>query len=118
MARKSKLNLATAKVADGALRAHKSVYDICGIATTSYKHKDLASYSSMLGSMNLMDLQDHAFKVGVLAGPDRTTLIDRLERKFLQENAKFIPTFEQPEAQKNGDAATRAEAERIISRGR
>lgn len=119
MARKSKINLATAKVADGALKAPKSVYEICGIGTTSYKHRSVAEYSKMLNSLNLIELQDHAFQVGVLAGPDRNTLIGRLEDKFSLENSRFSPAIGQTkDGSKDADPAMRAEAERIISRGK
>lgn len=114
MARK-RLDIATAKTSNGALPA-RSVYEAVGIPTTSYKHKTLAEYSKMINSLDLIQLQDHAYEQGVLAGPDRTTLIDRLERKFIQENAKFAPTFSQPDNKIDEDL--RAQAEKIISRGR
>lgn len=118
MARKAKINLATAKVADGEVRGNTSIYAMCGIATTSYKHTTLAAYSKMINSLNLIELHDHAFQVGTLAGPDRNTLINRLEEKFLRENSKFSPAIGQPIEAPKGSSEARAEAERIISRGR
>lgn len=108
-----KINLKTAKVSNGALPA-KSVYEMVGIPTTSYKHKSLADYSKMIGRLNLIELQDHAYEQGVPAGPDRDTLIDRLERKFIQENARFAATFSQPDNEISAEA--REAAERLLSR--
>lgn len=117
MARKqpSKLNMRTAKVADGASPA-TSVYEIVGLGTTSYKHKTLASYTKMVNGLNMMELHDHAYELGVPTHPDRHTLIDRLERHFIQENAKFTRATEQPD--NSIDESSREAAEKIISRGR
>lgn len=115
MARKPKIDLSKAQTTDGALPA-RSIYEAVGIPTTSYRHASLASYSKMINALDLIELQDHAYEQGVLAGPDRHTLIDRLERKYIQEHAKFAPTFEQPENEVNEDS--REEAERILGRGR
>ncbi len=115
--KKPTINLSTAKIADGASVAPRSVYAICGISESTYKHRSVAEYSKMLNSLNLIELQEHAFGIGIPAGPDRNTLIDRLERRYLQENSRFRGGIEQPAA--NGATADqRAEAERILSRGR
>lgn len=116
MARKSpKLNLQTSKVADGASPA-RSVYELVGIPTTSYRHKTLASYTKMINGLNMIELHDHAYDLGIPTHPDRHTLIDRLERHFIQENAKFSPAIDQPQSAINEDL--REQAERITARGR
>ncbi len=122
MARNTKkptVNLATAKVADGQSQASRSVYEMVGLPTTSYRQKSLADYTKMINGMNLIELQDHAWVVGELAGPNRDTLIDRLERRFIRENSRFahgIETANDPSKGSSDDV--RAEAARIISRGR
>lgn len=115
--RKSKINLATAKIADGQSRSVQSVYEMVGLSNTNYKHKSLADYSKMINGLNLIELQDHAFNIGSLPGPDRTTLINRLERKFATENARFSAGVEQPD-NSSGDPDVRSQAEKILSQGR
>jgi hypothetical protein len=79
----------------------------------------LDSYSKMLGSLNLIELQDHAYEMGVLAGPDKHSLVDRLERKFIQDHAKFAPGLQSADDPSlNADPDMRAAAEKTISRGR
>jgi len=119
MARKKRLDLATAKVADGQLMAGASVYSLVGITDSRYKHKSLASYSKMLNGMDLIELQDHAYEVGTLAGSDRHSLIERLERKFIEESRKFGATAAQPEDPSlDATEDLREQAKKIVSRGR
>lgn len=116
MARK-KLNLATAKQADGSLPTVRDVYSMVGISATPYRITSRADYVKAINGMNLPELHDEAYRVGVMTHPDRHTQISRLEMKFIQESTKFgagIPTV----AQGNGDPALRAEAEKTLSRGR
>lgn len=115
--KKPTINLATAKATNGAQLAPRSVYEICGISQSTYKHDSLAAYSRMLNGLNLIELQEHAFGIGIPAGPDRSTLIDRLERRYLQENSRFRAGIDEPAAS-TASADQRAEAERILSRGR
>lgn len=86
MARKKKLDLATAKQADGALPSMRQIEEMVGIKGTSYWEKSYGEYQTMLRSKNLIELHDHAFEVGVVPASHRDMMIDRLERKFLQEN--------------------------------
>lgn len=117
MARK-KVNLATAKVADGRAQS-RSIYEMVGLPTSSYRCKTLAEYSKMINNLSVIELQDHAFQIGSLAGYDRATMIDRLEQKFIRENSKFATGAESVEDPAKGSSdAVRAEAARIISRGR
>lgn len=112
-----KIDLSTAKVADGQLKASSSVYEMCGMNTNPYGTTSLETYTKRLAEMNLIELQDHAYKIGALATNDRSVLIDRLERKFLQEVSRFRAT-----GQETGKGAAVAEqretALRILSRGR
>lgn len=118
MARKNKLDLSKATVADGSLRAPKSVYEIVGINDSIFPTENYEDYQKMLASMNTIDLVEHAYKIGVVATPDRNTLIDRLERKFLQERSRFGTSTESSNAADGSEESIRKEAERIISRGR
>lgn len=119
MAKKTtkKIDLATAKVADGELKAPVSVYEICGISENAYGTTSFESYKKKLASMNLIQLQDHAFKIGALATQDRSVLIDRLERKFLQDTARLRATG-QKKADSDPTAANREQALQILARGR
>ena len=78
------VNLSTAKVADGALPSNTAIYDLCGISTSHYRAKSIAEYSKELGTLNLIELQDEAYKAGVVPSRDRFILIDRLERQFIK----------------------------------
>ncbi len=90
-----------------------------GLPTSSYRQKTLADYSKTIHAMNLIELQDHAFQVGSLPGPDRTTLISRLEDKFIRENGRFALGAEPVNDPSTGSSdEVRAEAARILSRGR
>lgn len=117
MARKqpSKLDMRTAKTADGAAPA-RSVYELLGIPASSYKHRTLAEYSKMVNSLNLIELYDHAFEIGVSGNPDRNTLIRRLEDHFIQENAKLSRVGDPVD--NSIDENLRQQAEKITARGR
>lgn len=112
-----KLDLATAKVADGQLKSPASVYEICGMITNAYGTTSLETYSKRLAEMNLIELQDHAYKIGALATNDRSVLIDRLERKFIQEVSRFRATGQET-SKDSGNNESREAALRILSRGR
>lgn len=111
----SRVNLHTSKMADGAAPT-RGVYELLGIPTTSFRHKTLAEYSKMVNGLNLIELYEHAFELGVSANPDRGTLIKRLEDHFIQENAKFSRVNEQPDNSIND--SLREQAEKIVARGR
>ncbi len=113
------LNLSTAKVADGAQRSSQSVYELCGISTNTYRVNTIKDYTRTIRAMNLIDLQDEAYKNGVLATDNRDILLDRLERKFIQESARFRqePTPGSSQVSQS-DSATRERALEILSRGR
>ena len=74
-ARKQPIDLATAKVADGAVRTPTSVYEILGISTTSYKTASLEDYKQTLASMNLIDLQEESYRHGTPATDNRAKSI-------------------------------------------
>ncbi len=117
MARK-KLNLATAKQADGSLAAVRDVYSMVGISATPYKITDRNAYSKAIGGLSLPELHEEAYRVGVMTHPDRQTQITRLEQKFITESTKFGAGI--PAVQSNGvqDPDLKAQAEQILSRGR
>lgn len=112
---KKKLDLSTAKVADGALKAPKSLYEVMGISTNRYKIKDLASYEKAIARMDLIELQDEAYDKGVTPNSNRDIIIDRLVRRFIHENAN-VP--EPVNAQSEASPDVRAETLRILARGR
>jgi hypothetical protein len=117
---RKKVNLATAKVADGEVKSPTNVYDIVGIPTHRYKTTSLASYSANLKAMNLIQLQEEAYNRAVLATESRDILIDRLERKFIQETSKFKTSSDGRsfEAQPVKEESLHDQALRILSRGR
>lgn len=117
MARK-KLNLATAKQADGALAPIRDIYSMVGISSTPYRITDRAAYGKSLGALSLPELHEEAYRVGVMTHPDRQTQINRLEQKFITENTKFGAGIPSVTSQGNDDPDLRAEAEKILSRGR
>jgi hypothetical protein len=92
MAARKKLDLTKAKVADGALAAPRSVYEMVGISTHSYGTNNRAEYEATINHMNLIELQDEAYKHGVLASESRSITIDRLLEKFVHEQTKFSST--------------------------
>lgn len=111
---KKKVDLATAKVADGALVSGRSVYEICGNRYSKYKTADLNVYRKTIAAMNLLELQDHAYEVGVTANQDRRVLVDRLEQEFRRHNVQLPRESAQPE----GEHSLRDQAMQILSRGR
>lgn len=115
---KKKLDLSTATVADGALPSSRSVYEILGMNDSIFPTQNYEEYQRLLVGMNTIDLIDHAYKIGVVATSDRNSLIDRLERKFLQERSRFATSTDSSSAALGSSEAMRKEAERIISRGR
>ncbi len=117
MARK-KLNLATAKQADGALSPIRDIYTAVGLSTIPYKAKDRGEYSRTIGSLSLPELHEEAYRLGVMTHPDRQTQIDRLEQKFIAESTKFGAGIPAVQSQGVEDPDLRAQAEKILSRGR
>lgn len=117
--RPKKVNLATAKVADGALSAPKSVYEICGISTHGYNTTNLDDYKGSIKAMNLMQLQEEAYNKGVLPTDSRDMLVDRLEKKFILETSKFKTERGQVIGTKDTPAeALKRQALNILARGR
>jgi len=84
-----KLDLATAKIADGALTAPANVYEIIGHKVSVYTTSDYLTYQKQLRGMALYDMQEHAHEVGEIPTDNREVLIDRLERRFLEATSKF-----------------------------
>jgi hypothetical protein len=117
-ASKKKLDLSTAIVADGALTSQKSVYEIIGINDSIFPTQNYEQYQKLIAGMNTIDLIDHAYKIGVVATSDRDSLVDRLERKFLQERSRFGVSTDINDAAGDSSDETRKQAERILSRGR
>jgi hypothetical protein len=115
---KKKLDLNKAKIADGAMKAPKSVYEIIGLNDSIFPTQNYEEYQKIINNMNTIDLVDHAYKIGVVASSDRGIIIDRLERKFLQDRSRFSTSVEPESAASGSEEAIRKEAERIISRGR
>lgn len=114
-------NLATAKTADGAIHNKNatSVYEICGIRTHSYRTNSHEVYSRDLASMNLLQLQDEAFERGIMPSGSREAIIDRLERKFIQDCGKFRTNpSERVDGRVQDKDTQRDEVLRILSRGR
>ena len=117
---RKKVNLSTAKVADGEVKSPTSVYEILGISTHGYKTNNLDTYSRDIKAMNLMQLQEEAYERAIIATENRDILIDRLEKKFIQETSKFKAASskltdkkEEPKEESLKDQATR-----ILARGR
>lgn len=123
MARKSakKIDITTAQVADGALKAPRSVYEIVGVKNVSYRERTYASYQSQLRKMDLVELHDHAYEVGSVPSPSKEITIDRLERKYLQENpaerAALIEARDKA-ALEPEELSVHEQAQRIVARGR
>lgn len=85
---KTKIDLSKATVANGALEAKQSIYDIMGVTSRAYWTSDYETYSADIAAMPLHKLHEHAYDVGVAAMGDRTHLLDQLERKFILEHGR------------------------------
>lgn len=114
---RKKVDLSTAHVADGQTASSQSVYDLVGIPSHGYSTTNLEQYRRGIIAMNLIQLQDEAYDKGVLATENRDILIDRLERKFLQETSKFRVATGQKRDEPKEDSM-RDQALRILARGR
>lgn len=114
-----KIDLATAKTADGATHTATSVYEICGIRSHSYNTNSYDVYKRNLASMNLMQLQEEAYERGIIASGSSEAIVDRLERKYLQEAGRFRtnPT-DRVDGRVEDKDTQRDEVMRILSRGR
>lgn len=117
MAGRKKLDISKAKVADGALNAPRSVYEMVGITVNKYATDNRDQYEATINNMNLIELQDEAYKHGVLASDSRNVTIDRLLEKFLRENTKYSSTPPQ-EVGDDVSKKTRDAALKALSRGR
>ena len=83
--KKQKLDLSKAQQADGALKPIHHIYDLVGVKNVSYRAKTYSQYQEMIRRMNLVELHDHAREVNVVPAATKDLMIDRLERKYLQE---------------------------------
>ncbi len=115
---RKKHDLSTAKVADGALKSPNSVYEMVGISTSSYKSRTLEEYKETLASMNLMELQEEAYRHATPATDNREIIIDRLERKFLQENSRFVSASKQTVKKLTAEEHIKNQALNILRRGK
>lgn len=120
-AKKTPLNLDTAIQADGALKPLRSVYELIGLKNVSYREKTYAAYQEQLRRMDLAQLHEHSYQVGVAGGATKEIAIDRLERKYLTENPE---QRDQMIAERNaalrdeGELTVSEQATRIRSKGR
>ena len=119
---RKKVDLSTAKVADGELKSSTSVYELLGISTHGYKTSNAAEYTMQLRGMNLLQLQEEAYARAVLPTENKDILIDRLEKKFIQETSKFKTVtgnnrnFDKSEASKEDELKN--QALRVLAKGR
>lgn len=116
---RKRIDLSKAKVADGEVRTHTSVYEIMGVSTHGYHTTNASQYSQELRAMNLLQLQDEAYRRAITPTDNREMLLDRLERRFLQETSKF-KTAEGRSFTKepDGEVSLKDQALRVLSRGR
>jgi hypothetical protein len=70
--------------------------------------------------MNLMQLQEEAYNRAIVATENRDILIDRLEKKFIQETSKFKAASSKLTDKKEEpkEESIKDQAIRILSRGR
>lgn len=118
---RKKFNPATTQMADGAMPAIHSAYELMGIKNIKYRERSFAAYQSQLRRMNMVELHDHAFEVGVLAGSSKETVIANLERKFLQENPAEREGFyarRNSETRPDAELSVEERAERIMEQAR
>lgn len=110
---RKKLDLSKVQVADGALKAPRSVYEIVGFPETDYDTRDIDVYRKELDRMQNFELQEHAARHGVLPSWEREITMGRLEEKFMRENSRFVPPGQSvPESNED----LRKQAERIMGR--
>lgn len=117
-ARRTKLNLTTAKIADGSLPAPANVYEIIGHKTSVYRTSNYGEYQRFLKGLNLADMQDHAYDVGEVPIDSRDVLIDRLERRFLEETSKFAAAKAKSNDQRGQPATLDPRTAEFMRRGR
>lgn len=98
----------------------RSAYEIVGFKDHHYKTTDVTQYESELKEMNLGDLQSYAHQRGFLPTDNRTMLIDRLVRKFLEETSPMKGArIQQPAfAELHNDPVKLKKIKDILSRGR
>lgn len=88
---RKKANLATAKTVDAALPAMKSVYEIVGMNDSVFGKESFEQFQRKIASLDLYSLQDMARKVNVIPHTKREVLVDRLEKRFLQDRMRAGP---------------------------
>ena len=68
---------------------YKSVYEICGMKDSTYRTNDPAKYEAFLREMNLADLQNHSYEMGLLPTDNRNLMLDKLMREFRIKNSAY-----------------------------
>lgn len=115
---RNKIDLSTAQVIDGALRAPRSIREVIGQVSSKYATNDIRVYRQELEAMPLHRIQEHAYQLGVAPAMNKKHTIARLEEAFLKEfshNGLHPATS----VQKNPDEMTvRERAEAIMRRQR
>lgn len=99
MARKSKLK--GYKATDGALapedikqeevqkKKPRNLAEILGADIDQDNTPDYKNYCDLINSMNLADLYEHSIKVGLMPVDNRNKLIDRLQKQWLKDHARY-----------------------------
>ena len=116
MAKRKKIDLATAMVADAEVKSPTSLYEICGVRTSSYRTSNVEEYKASLAALNLIQLQDEAYQHAVPATQNREAIISRLVDKFILTVGRLGAKT----AHEDGDEASaiRQQAKNIMARGR
>ena len=68
---------------------HKSVYEICGMKESVYRTNEPAKYEAFLREMNMADLQNHSYEMGLLPTDNRGLMLDKLMREFRIKNSAY-----------------------------
>ncbi len=113
MAKRKKIDLATAMVADAEIKSPTSLYEICGVRTSTYRTANVEEYEESLKSLDLLRLQEEAYAHAVPATQNREAIIDRLVKKFILIVGRVGA---KNDAKDSG--SLREQAKNILARGR
>lgn len=102
MPRKKKVDLSEMSQTHGALNAPAPLSILAGYGTV-YTTASFQEYEEQLKAMTNIDLQDHAYSVGITPIDNRSLLEDRLVKEFLAKQTpaifKTVPNGMTAEAQ-------------------
>lgn len=104
----------------GDIKGPRTMYEVLGRKQHRYKTSDKGEYTLWLKTMNLADLQSHAYECGILPIDNRAQLVERLIREFCAQTSGYNVSAARRDSFESlyGDAEQMAKVKAIMARAK